>query len=402
MRTGKKYQNDAVKAQFEVMWDNIWQKLFCPETNLFYDDLAENELFKHLPTPEEIALQFPNPCGWGTGMEDSMLNAGNMLITSLNRFDAEGKECFADAARKVFAGMSLCASVGSTQGYLARSVSPADGRSFYINSSRDQYTHFVYSAYVYYTHKLCSDAEKSRIRQHLTDFAERALKNVTPETGYDLLRDDDQVGMVCQMDGELSPHEAMRLGMIYLAAWKVSNDERFLQAYLKGRERWMAMTESINFEHNWIAYELLQMQYSLRLVWMLDDDSAIKNRLQKIMRQIADYARKFARDFNQKLQAGEVDTSIENPPWRKRPHTYLRVCNGYAYIAPFLDQDFLDKNFKPQRETGEGIIIQQLCPGYDVPEEQIQFLLDMAMTQNFQELNCYAPILMADAYYALK
>ena len=32
---------------------------------------------RSLPSPEEVAANFPNPCGWSTGMEDCMLNAGS-------------------------------------------------------------------------------------------------------------------------------------------------------------------------------------------------------------------------------------------------------------------------------------------------------------------------------------
>lgn len=69
-----------LSSRFNRIWDNIWSRFFCEKTHLFYDDLADGkELTGELPTPEEIALQIPNPCGWGTGMKNSMLNAGNML-----------------------------------------------------------------------------------------------------------------------------------------------------------------------------------------------------------------------------------------------------------------------------------------------------------------------------------
>ena len=398
----KNYQDAAVQAQFESLWQCIWQKLFCSKTNLFYDTLPGNDLIENLPLPEEIALQVPNPCGWGTGMEDSMLNAGNMLLASLNRYDSEADERFAEQARKVFAGMALCASVGKSQGYLARSVSPFDCKSYYINSSRDQYTHFVYSAYIYYNHKLCSGNDRALIKKFLTDFAERCLQNVTAENNYDLLRDDGKIGMVSQMDGEICPHEALRLGMIYLAAWKVSGDERFAAAYHAGRTRWLELTESITFECDWLAFALLQMQYSLRLIWMLDDDESVKIRLLKVMQKTADYAQRYICRNHQLLQDGNLDFSIINPPWRERMHTYMRVCSNYAYIVPHLDREFLTKNFMPVRESGEGLIIQQLCPGYQIPEEQVAALIDLTMALDCEKINCFAPILLADACFAMK
>lgn len=51
-----------------------------------------------------------------------------------------------------------------------------------------------------------------------------------------------------------------------------------------------------------------------------------------------------------------------NPAWRKRPLTFLLHCAGYDYLCPKLEQKFLQENFMPIRETGEGLLIQQLCP----------------------------------------
>ena len=57
--------------------DFLWNRLYCPETSLFYDNLFPDGTFSSgLPTPEELALDIPNPCGWGTGMEDGMMIAG--------------------------------------------------------------------------------------------------------------------------------------------------------------------------------------------------------------------------------------------------------------------------------------------------------------------------------------
>lgn len=65
-----------------ALWTILKKNLYCPETELFYDyrtsaDPAER--FALLPTAEEIGVDFPNPCGWGTGMEDCSLNGGLAL-----------------------------------------------------------------------------------------------------------------------------------------------------------------------------------------------------------------------------------------------------------------------------------------------------------------------------------
>ena len=61
-----------------VAYDYIWKKLFCAKTGLFYDRISpDDDRFSHLPSVEEIAKQFPNPSGWGTGMEPGFPSTHN-------------------------------------------------------------------------------------------------------------------------------------------------------------------------------------------------------------------------------------------------------------------------------------------------------------------------------------
>ena len=61
------------------------QEYFLEEMELIYDyrtSLEHEYRFDHLPTPEEIAHRLPNPCGWRSGMEDSVMNCGVALGSS--------------------------------------------------------------------------------------------------------------------------------------------------------------------------------------------------------------------------------------------------------------------------------------------------------------------------------
>jgi hypothetical protein len=82
-----------MKESMDNAWDYVWNRLFCEKTDLFYDYLvsdAADAATCHLPPPETIALQVPNPCGWSTGMEDSMTYGGIMLDTVVARYNATG------------------------------------------------------------------------------------------------------------------------------------------------------------------------------------------------------------------------------------------------------------------------------------------------------------------------
>lgn len=387
---------------FEIR-DRIWQTLFYPPTSLFYDYPADGKyLTEKLPTVEEIALQIPNPCGWGTGMEDSMLNAGNMLLASLNSYDIDPQERFAENARQCFKGMELCATVSDSIGFLARSVSPADGKSYYINSSRDQYTHFIYSAYRYYNHKLCSEGEKHSIRRILCNFAERAIKYVTPENNYDLMRADGRKGQVIRMYGEVGPHEAYRLGMFYLGAWHVSGDEKYLNVYIKHREHMMNVTEKIiDFDRDWFSYALLQMQYSLRMCYELEIDEKFKARMLNVMQATAEYSRKYAAAVSEMVENNKIRFDLFNPQWRQRDLKYVDFFAGYAYNVPSFDEDFMNYNFRPQRICGEGILIQYLCPNFIIDAENIEVLKKLGEKVAANKIYSYGPIVLLDAYYSV-
>ena len=44
----------------------VWKRFYSSQTNLFYDYITsyeEGEELAHLPRPDEVARQYPNPCG---------------------------------------------------------------------------------------------------------------------------------------------------------------------------------------------------------------------------------------------------------------------------------------------------------------------------------------------------
>ena len=95
-----------------------------------------------------------------------------------------------EQAADIYEGLKTCATVSNQRGFLARSVSPIDGKSHYMNSSRDQYTHWIYIGYAFYNHPLCDESQKEKIRKVLVSFAEKAEHDVTGANNYSLLRED--------------------------------------------------------------------------------------------------------------------------------------------------------------------------------------------------------------------
>lgn len=65
------------------------------------------------------------------------------------------------------------------KGFIARSVSPADRKSFYFDTSRDQYTHWIYGALRLYNSDLCTQKQRKDITDVLTAVAMRFENNVS-------------------------------------------------------------------------------------------------------------------------------------------------------------------------------------------------------------------------------
>lgn len=211
--------------KINALWHHIRNNLFSPETNLIYDcrtspDPAQR--FAFLPTPEEIAVDFPNPCGWSTGMEDCMLNAGSVLDTlALERESGETDEVFAG---RILDGIFRCTTVHGRPGFVARGLSPYDGRSCYSNSSRDQFSLAVYGVWRYWrAFRNAPAANREQARNILRSIAEFCEARVTPENNYDLGRLDGGRALVSKM-WESAAHEALRLPMIYAAAFEATGE----------------------------------------------------------------------------------------------------------------------------------------------------------------------------------
>ncbi|MGB3121812.1 MAG: hypothetical protein WBE58_23505, partial [Verrucomicrobiales bacterium] len=133
-------------------WEVTWNRFYLPQVQTFGDYLSSYESGReqaHLPTAEEVKRQYPNPCGYSTGMEDGAILGGAMLSLLCDRFAATRDESLRQKAVNVFAGLYRCATVHGVRGFVARNVCPEDARSTYLNSSRDQVTHFVHGLWQY-------------------------------------------------------------------------------------------------------------------------------------------------------------------------------------------------------------------------------------------------------------
>lgn len=314
-------RQDKIDAQAQVMWDTSWQMFFSPKTNLFYDFISSYEYgkqFSHLPTQEEATAFFPNTSGTGTGMEDSMIIAGIMFDAVLDRYSIERNSSLKKYADKILDGIELCATVHGQKGFICRSVSALDGKTYYIGSSRDQFTHAMYGMWRYYNSPLSDDVARSKIKRIMLGIGERLLKYMTAENGYDYrLADGRQCPVGLSKMWNVQPHEAARLPMFYAIVWYTTGDKRFYEQYRKFVKP--AIEQSKKFAPTNPGWADMQMMMSLVLLHQLESDSALKADIENIMQKLAslDNRRVVANKKAFFAVASKYDMAMLPSDWRK-------------------------------------------------------------------------------------
>ena len=127
-------------------WDYVINNVYNPATKLIYDHkhATNPECF---PTTKEVNASYPNSCGYGVGMEDGMINGGTLIDACLCRYEKYADEASLEFSHNLLEGMLNCIFNTRTEGFVPRACTPYDGKTSYVDSSRDQYTMFVFGAF---------------------------------------------------------------------------------------------------------------------------------------------------------------------------------------------------------------------------------------------------------------
>ena len=392
----------------EKAWQFTWDNFFCDKTNLIYDylvrDIDGDILTSHLPSVEEINKQIPNACGWGTGMEDSVLSAGSMLDAIVARYNVTEDRNMKPLADKVFDGMMRCV-VDLEDGFIARSVSPIDGKSFYYDTSRDQYTHWVYGALRLFNSELCDAEQRGNIKKVIVAVAKRMERNVTPENDYNLLRYDSEPSIAGKMWGELGAHEYMRLPFFYAVAWYVSGDGHWYELYIKYRDEAFKKQSTFNAaSYGLRCYPVLQMQYSLRAIYDIDPDPEFKTECLKFMQIVAEYYKDFAVSESKRIcsEINEEHYYYQYKPWNKVRMLYQGIIGTRPYFNPAQSEMRENRGFYHIRNVGEAASILALCPGFKFESEQFDALQNLSDVIDYDRICNYSPMLLFCGWWLLK
>ena len=353
-------KKNTVESTVEQLWEVTWGRFYLPRTNLFYDYLTSYEDGKglaHLPTAEEVQRQYPNECGYDTGMEDGMISAGVMLSLIVDRYAVTNEESLRERAFDVYQGIKRCATAHGAPGFLARAVCVEDLKSVYPNSSRDQYTHAVHGLWLYGESPLCSAETRQEIGDLLSGIADRMTRNVIPENNYDSLRangsrDTRGISRMWKVSG----HEAARLPMIYAAAWAVTGSEKYYDRYRHYLEP--AIDQSFIIAGNTPTYALQQVQASLELLAAVEKDPARKRKMQQIMDSVAETCATRAQSAHDR--AKNLDLTMLCTDWRTEEG--LSSEGRYRTVWYCI------------RESGEAALTQLMAAHRPLPQEQAQLL----------------------------
>ena len=402
---------EVLEKQIQTAWDVVMKKFYHPKTHMIYDYLTKETAeasADDYPTPEEIAASAPNPCGWGAGMEDSTLNLGSMIEAMIARYSLTKEVEIKEQLQMLLEGL-IKNGTAAEPGFIARSVCALDGESVYIDSSRDQYTNWVYAAHCLLHSECIDQIQKDALKEILINIAKKLERDVDSEYKGYLCRLDGKPGIVSLMDSDdLGAHEILRMQMLYLAAYEASGDRYWYQKYCEKREALLTrVEESYTIESitrmargRWgRIYIYYQAQYSMRLLYDIETDEDYRARYLRLLKISAEGAEEYVKCAY--ANKGVLQEKQEYfLPWRSVPATYVQSFYGKSYYIPNLWDD--KAIFKWTRNMAEAIIIQAVCPGYDIPEWEKEMFYTFIAEADFAGAKCYWPVLFCDAWWLAK
>ncbi len=396
-----------MRKKMEAAWQSVWARFFCEKTNLIYDRLgSRGDAFSELPNPEEIALQYPNPCGWGTGMEDCCLNAGHVMETLVLRRAVLGED-IREKAEKMVDGVYRCATVHGKPGFLVRGITPSDGKGCYPETSRDQITMAVYGLWRLLSVPELSEETRGKMKFTLNAISAYCEKTVTPENDYNYLTLDGRRGMVCKM-WNCGIHEMLRLPMIHAAAYCSTGDRERLNLANSYMAEGMRVSEQIDPAADWWDFPLVQMQISLRFLLECGRFPEYGARLKNLMEKVAGIAcSKFElllseaekyrgswhslnrnwRECPAKLQYGTLSPDGRNAVW-----------NGRVYPNPVYAEDYFQE-MSLLRGLGNYYSTMAHAHGFRIPDRLTGRFVHFLTPVELEQCTGSMPVNLLNAYW---
>jgi len=145
----------------ETLHESLWKRFIAEPQGILLDYTLGGDPTL-LPSAEEAEAGKPNAISWWTPMENGAFYSGLYLDGMVQRYQMTKSGEDREKAAKLARGLMLCASVGTTPGFVARGVL-ADGKSHYGIGSDDQTAPWFYGLWRYVRSGMPDDAEKKQI-----------------------------------------------------------------------------------------------------------------------------------------------------------------------------------------------------------------------------------------------
>ena len=291
-----------------------------------------------------------------------------MLAMVCDRFTATGDAALRPYAQKVFAGLKTLVESSATEGFVCRGLCPADGKAHYPESSRDQYTWYVYGLWRYYHSPLAQAEEKAAVRKLVTAVCARMERNIIPERNYSIGKDTGAFDGIVDKMWENMAHEVARLPMIYAIGADVTGDQHWKELARRYSPEAAAKSKEASTK---IPYALLQQQTSLEVLYQLEDAPVLKKQWLEAMVLVADRAKGF---FGKCLKYQAPTADQVHFDWRDWP-----LKKSGPYSVPTRPEAFLSED-RTIREPAEAALVQLLMPQPTLTAEQLA-LMKQAIAQ---------------------
>jgi hypothetical protein len=160
---------DELPPALRAVHTDIWKRFVLPAQGLVLDYSLEGDP-SLIPDAVEATEGKPNALSWWTPVENGAFFSGLYLDTMVRRFQRTRLPEDREKAAKLAKGLLLCASVGSTPGFVARGVM-ADGKSHYSIGSDDQTAPWFYGLWRFVSSGTANDDERRQVVSKMQEVA---------------------------------------------------------------------------------------------------------------------------------------------------------------------------------------------------------------------------------------
>ncbi|MBI4027102.1 MAG: hypothetical protein HY360_19105 [Verrucomicrobia bacterium] len=345
----------------ESLHARIWSLFYQPKQGILYTFINPRTRQPVLPTADEVLRCIPNTAGWGTPIEDSCLCAGTYLDAMLLRHAAQPTRENERKAREIFRGLMNLAGCGRRRGFIARGLLP-DGKTYYPDTSVDQYTMFLYGLWRYFESPVATSKDRDSIR--------KIVSNICLQLEEDEFVIQTDAGSVATF----SDINAMIYGRVervlqpFAVGWKICGNLRFAQTYGKlkaeqnGRRLKILKNQGPPPKGKVSLYALLQTQVALRCLCEIESDKKDRVIYESAMNRIGRAAPAWIgqyRNFGKLRLHDDWDLDWRHD-WNHRMTDNIWIFGRQLYASGRFDQ--VKHSSSCVREPCEAVLAMLLAP----------------------------------------